>query len=266
MLSRCAVCGAKLDDDGTCPRCELEPVGLEDADVGIRHEDRYVALPPGPRWVPRRVRRESPVGPLVALAGAIGVLALMVVLAPGDTHSSRTGSATPILDEPTGLVVRRVGPWGAEEIDLDTRRIRSVAVPADEASSDDVDLPRRHAELRIVRSTCDDDPCVVVDDGSTSVVEVANPIAVTLAPDGQTLAVLAPGDESVFVDLGDSTITPIGDGSTPREITAWSPDGSWLFALTREGAITAIRRDGERFHVPAGPRLTDRLDVRTGAP
>lgn len=135
MAGRCGSCGGRLDDDGTCAACELEPVALDESEVGIRRDDRWVALPPGPVWVRRRTRRESPVGPFVALAAAIGIVALMVVLAPGGARERRPVALAPRLDVPTHTILYRSGPWGTEEFDVDSGTIRSVADIPDGAAS-----------------------------------------------------------------------------------------------------------------------------------
>src|SRR5680860_1198460 len=115
MRRRCEVCGARLGDDGACPDCDLDLLAVADVDAGIRREDRYVALPPGPRWVPRRVRRESSRAPIV-IVGLAGVL--------GQGEPTRAVPATPpLLEEPTGVTLLRAGPRGLERIDIDKGRV-----------------------------------------------------------------------------------------------------------------------------------------------
>ena len=122
MRRRCEVCGARLGDDGACPDCDLDLLAVADVDAGIRREDRYVALPPGPRWVPRRVRRESSRAPIVIVGIVLTVLVLAGVLGQGEP--TRAVPATPpLLEEPTGVTLLRAGPRGLERIDIDKGRV-----------------------------------------------------------------------------------------------------------------------------------------------
>ena len=361
---RCETCGGRLDDDGTCARCAAEIVTIADAEMGVRREDRYVALPPGPRWVPRRIHHESSAAPLVVLAVVLGLLLLAVVLRPSERAPRRTVPVAAELAAPTGTKLLRVGPGGLEVIDVDRGRIRTLrgpnvpdervrelltvpdgvvaltdpgaflltaerghalgvadaVVPApdgfrlvDYVARGEIvvqgveppvrtdgevvavvergvvvqrtttsgtrvldlwtaDGPRRlatdatfvaaTARWVVSRPPCDDAPCrLLVHSGDGSVREIEagppNPAAVAVSPGGDALALLSQS-EPVIVDLDFATTTLIDSGQPFTSTAVWSRDGRWLFAVTSDGGIDAIRRDGAgtRFRVPVSSRAT----------
>src|SRR5256885_5445518 len=73
---RCRECGAEhAADVRGCPACDadageaLPVVDLDDTELGIRTEDRYAYVPPGPQWIRRRVHDSSKRIPIAILVG-----------------------------------------------------------------------------------------------------------------------------------------------------------------------------------------------------
>src|SRR5256885_15288783 len=73
---RCRECGAEhAADVRGCPACDadageaLPVVDLDDTELGIRTEDRYAYVPPGPQWIRRRVHDSSKQIPIAILIG-----------------------------------------------------------------------------------------------------------------------------------------------------------------------------------------------------
>src|SRR5947199_10216706 len=73
---RCRECGAEhAADVRGCPACDadageaLPVVDLDDSELGIRTEDRYAYVPPGPQWIRRRVHDSSKQIPIAILVG-----------------------------------------------------------------------------------------------------------------------------------------------------------------------------------------------------
>jgi hypothetical protein len=137
---RCRGCGAELADDVRgCPACDadagesLPAVDLDDADLGIRTEDRYAYVPPGPKWIRRRVHDESTRIPVVILAG----LVLFFLVGAWLQHPSRdraappqrvTAEALPGLRQSTDTSLLVLTPDGLHTLDVDRRQVRSGTV------------------------------------------------------------------------------------------------------------------------------------------
>lgn len=82
----------ELDDElGDLPVLELE-----DAELGIRPEDRYAAIPPGPKLIRRRVHGESHRAPAYLLLGLFLLVALAAWLGNNSHHDATrtTGERT----------------------------------------------------------------------------------------------------------------------------------------------------------------------------
>lgn len=75
---------------------DLPVVELEDAELGIRPEDRYAAIPPGPKLIRRRVHGESRRGPAYLLLGLFLLVALAAWLGNNSRHeaTNATGEGT----------------------------------------------------------------------------------------------------------------------------------------------------------------------------
>jgi hypothetical protein len=128
-VTRCPECGARIRDEAvTCTACgadlgePLTVLDLDDPEIGVRPEDRFAAIPPGPRIVPRRVHNESAHAPLVLL-GAL-IVFFLVGSWLGSPSSSPPDTATPSgpapeLDQDTGTTLVLLGGDGAIRLDVD---------------------------------------------------------------------------------------------------------------------------------------------------
>ena len=106
----------------------LTPIDLEDAEVGIRPEDRYAAIPPGPKLIRRRVHDESTWAPLWLLAGVVVLFAVASLLGrAGSSDSSDDPAPTPATPVVTGEELLLIGGNGVAEFDVDAHRTREVS-------------------------------------------------------------------------------------------------------------------------------------------
>ena len=137
---RCRGCGTELADDvRRCPACHaddgesLPVVDLDDAELGIRTEDRYAYVPPGPKWIRRRLHHDSARIPIAIIAA----LVLFVLVGAWLAQSSRDGTASrrevtaealPALRHSTRTSLLVLTPDGAQNLDVDRRQVRGSAV------------------------------------------------------------------------------------------------------------------------------------------
>jgi hypothetical protein len=137
---RCRGCGAELADDVEgCPACDatagesLPVLDLDDDELGIRTEDRYAYIPPGPKWIRRRVHDESTRIPIVILAGLLLLFLVGAWLQQGsrdraDPRRNVTAEALPALRQPTRASLLVLMPTGLQTLDVDRRRVRTGGV------------------------------------------------------------------------------------------------------------------------------------------
>jgi dipeptidyl aminopeptidase/acylaminoacyl peptidase len=137
---RCRGCGAELADDVRgCPACNadagesLPVVDLDDAELGIRTEDRYAYVPPGPKWIRRRVHHDSARIPIAILVG----LVLFFLVGAWLQHPSHDGvarrreiaaEALPALRHSTRTSLLVLTPNGVQNLHVDRRELSSGAV------------------------------------------------------------------------------------------------------------------------------------------
>jgi hypothetical protein len=228
---RCRECGADLADDvRACPACDgdageaLPVVDLEDAELGIRTEDRYAYIPPGPQWIRRRVHDNSTRIPIAVLVG----LALFFVLGAWLQRPGRDRAAAPrevrvqslpALQRSTGTSLLVLAPDGARTFDVDRKRVRNGAV---------AELPAGPATAAM---TSGDDAVVVVDHRAYVVPRSLEGAATSIGPavevfssrqDGRVWLLTYPADGTVVareVDLtGVETAAPavLGGSATVR--------------------------------------------------
>jgi hypothetical protein len=137
---RCRECGTELADDVRgCPACDadageaLPVVDLDDTELGIRTEDRYAYVPPGPQWIRRRVHDTSTHIPIAILVG----LVLFFVLGAWLQRSGRDGAeppqevtaqSLPSLHRTTGASLLVLAADGLHTLDVDGQRVRTGSV------------------------------------------------------------------------------------------------------------------------------------------
>jgi hypothetical protein len=137
---RCRGCGAELADDVRgCPACDadageaLPVVELEDDELGIRTEDRYAYVPPGPKWIPRRIHHDSARVPIVILAGVLLIFLVGALLQQGSgdratPHRDVSAAALPTLRQSTGASLLVLTPDGLHTLDVDDHQVRKAGV------------------------------------------------------------------------------------------------------------------------------------------
>jgi hypothetical protein len=137
---RCRECGTELADDVRgCPACDadageaLTALDLDDTDLGIRTEDRYAYVPPGPQWIRRRVHDSSkqlPIAILVALAVFFVLGALLPRSGRDRAEPPRevTAQNLPGLHRTTGASLLLLAPDGLHTLDVDGQRVRTGSV------------------------------------------------------------------------------------------------------------------------------------------
>jgi hypothetical protein len=76
-MAPCRYCGAEIPPGLTgCPACDdagetLPALALDDQELGVRNEDRFVVLPGGGEAIRRRIHDESLGGPIAILVGMV---------------------------------------------------------------------------------------------------------------------------------------------------------------------------------------------------
>jgi hypothetical protein len=219
---RCRGCGAELADDVRgCPACDAEVgeslpvVELEDDELGIRTEDRYAYVPPGPKWIRRRVHDDSTRIPIVILTGLLLLFLVGAWLQRGsrDREASDAdvrATALPTLRQSTGASLLVLTPDGLHTLDVDNRRIRKPAV---------AELPLGP----VTAATTSGDHAVVVVDHRAYVVP--------LALDGPA----------------------VGIGSAVEAFPSKRTDRVWLLTYPPDGTVVAreVDLDGAEMTPPA---------------
>ena len=128
----CHGCGADLGEP-------LTVVDLDDPEIGVRPEDRFAAIPPGPRIVPRRIHDESNRAPILLLGALLAFFVLGALLGGSGSSPEESGTPaapTPDLDQPTDTTLLLLGPEGATRLDVDDRTARPVGTEKLEALVD----------------------------------------------------------------------------------------------------------------------------------
>jgi hypothetical protein len=136
---RCRGCGAELADDVQgCPACDanagesLPVVELEDEELGIRTEDRYAYVPPGPKWIRRRVHDDSSRIPVVILAALLLIFLVGAWLQQGSRDGAPRpevrAASLPTLRQPTGASLLVLTPAGLHALDVDSHQLRKAGV------------------------------------------------------------------------------------------------------------------------------------------
>jgi hypothetical protein len=223
----------------TCPACGVElgeplsVVDLEDAELGIRSEDRYAAVPPGPRLIPRRVHDESTGAPLLLLGALVAFFALGAWL---DSTGSEDEPATaaerpaPVLDRATGTTLLLIGKDGATTLDVDERTARPL--PGGERLSAPAAAASTGGEV------------VVVDDDDAVRLPGPGRPPVTLGPAGDVFTSARP--DHVWL-----VVTGAGGTSIAREVDLATP-GDAAPELTIGGSVVGVVSRGLVVELPSG--------------
>ena len=137
---RCRECGAELAPDvRACPACDVDAgealpvVDLDDAELGIRTEDRYAYVPPGPQWIRRRVHDTSKQLPIAILVGLGLFFVLGVFLQRSSTDRAEppkqvTAQSLPSLHRSTGASLLLLAADGLHTLDVDGQRLRTGSI------------------------------------------------------------------------------------------------------------------------------------------
>jgi hypothetical protein len=255
----------------------LTVLDLDAPELGIRPEDQYAAIPPGPRLIPRRRHNESSAAPLLLLGGLVLFFALGAWLggAGSDEHdgtTASTGDPLPVLEESTGTELLLVGEGRMDALDVDGSRVRAVG----DVSARSVLVPSA-VPRRVWLTTPEPDGSTVVReldvaDGT----ETSAPIAV----DGRVVGALSGGivvervpgalelvgaDAETLRELGDQRtfVASAGDVLATRSTACTGPDceitvDDFATGVTRQVRIelgsvgpevAAISPDGRRLAV-----------------
>ena len=242
----------KSDDDVADDAEPLSVLDLDDPELGIRPEDRFAAIPPGPRLVPRRVHDESTRAPVLLLGG---LLVLFVVGSwlggSGSDESPETIAGRPVLDQITGTTILLVGEEKAAVIDVG----RNGAIPADDAGAEAV-VRARSARARVVPSATVGRAWMV--SRGPGGVSIAREIDIA---DGSTTAeVQVEGIVAGATEAGLVVERPSG------LLELVGPDGATIVTLAPSGSVLGAARDLVAFR----PDCEDRacgvtvIDIATG--
>ncbi|MGH9030746.1 MAG: hypothetical protein ACRDZV_01350 [Acidimicrobiia bacterium] len=244
----------RSDDEVADDAEPLAVLDLDDPELGIRPEDRFAAIPPGPRLVPRRVHDESTRAPVLLLAA---LLALFVVGSwlggIGSDEASRTAAGPlPVLDQITGATLLLVADERATVIEVG----RDAGIPVDDRAARAL-VRTRSTRSRVVPSVTAGRAWIV--SGTTGGVSTAREIDIT---DGSTTAemqlegtVAGATDAGLVVERPSDLLEVVGpDGVT---VLTLAPSGRVLGAAADSVAI----RPGE---CGGGECTVTVTDVATG--
>ena len=243
----------RSDDDVADDAEPLAVLDLDDPELGIRPEDRFAAIPPGPRLVPRRVHDESTRAPVVLLGG---LLVLFVVGSwlggiGSDEPPETTAGPLPVLDQITGTALLLVGEEAAAVIDVG----RDGAIPVEDDGAEAV-VRARSGRARVVPSVTAGRAWMV--SRGPRGVSIAREIDIA---DGSTTAeVQVEGIVAGATDAGLVVERPSG------LLEVVGPDGATIVTVAPSGSVLGAARDLVAFR----PECEDRacgvtvFDVATG--
>lgn len=267
---RCRECGAELAADvRACPACNadagesLSVLDLDDTELGIRTEDRYAYVPPGPQWIRRRVHDTSKQLPIAILVGLALFFALGVLLQRSTSNRAQppkqvAAQSLPSLHRTTGASLLLLAPDGLHTLDVDGQRLRTGSI---------AELPPGP----VTAAATNGDRAVVVVDHRAYVVPLSldGPAAgigpaVSVYPSrhpGRVWLLTYPADGSVVareLDLGGVETSPpavLGGSATVRGAAG---DGVVVDRLSTDGTRSLATWDPTR---PADPPATFRTDA-----
>jgi hypothetical protein len=113
-------------DDESLPVLELDA-----PELGIRPEDRYAVIPPGPRLIPRRQHSESSAAPLLLLGGLVAFFIVGALLGGAGSDedadtSNAGGGPLPVLEQETSTELLLFGEGSVTALDVDEARLTPV--------------------------------------------------------------------------------------------------------------------------------------------
>lgn len=243
MNAPCSECGATLDAGGACGNCgALALVDLDDHQLGLRTEDKFVAMPPEWKLIPRRRATESNAPIIATVAGLLVVALLVAILGPTSRGNPDVPPVAPApLAQPTGT-----------DLALGTESVSVLEVDSGDLAPLDV---RRMPFAPIDRLVRVDDRLFLVALGSAYVLPPGG-AAQFLGPatdvfrDGDTAWIVNyPAPETITVRRVDSDGSPLSRPVTIQrraQVRAALDDGLLLESVTLGGArsLDLWRRDG----------------------
>jgi hypothetical protein len=273
---RCRECGTELADDVRgCPACDadageaLTALDLDDTDLGIRTEDRYAYVPPGPQWIRRRVHDSSkqlPIAILVALAVFFVLGALLPRSGRDRTAPPRevTAQHLPSLHRTTGASLLLLAPDGLHTLDVDGQRVRTGSV---------AELP---AGPITAAATSGDQTVVVVDHRAYAVPLSLEEPATSIGPaveaypsyrTGRVWLLTYPADGSVVareIGLDGVETTPAAVLSGSATVRGAAGEGVVIDRLGADGTRSLATWNPARPGEPPATFRTDALFVAAG--
>ncbi|MGQ0802870.1 MAG: zinc-ribbon domain-containing protein [Actinomycetota bacterium] len=243
---RCPECGARIRDEAvTCSACgadlgePLTVLDLDDPEIGVRPEDRFAAIPPGPRIVPRRIHDDSSHAPLMLLGVLVAFFIVGAWLGSPSSSPPNTGTGrgpAPELDQSTGATLILLGSDGATRLAVDKGATRRAAEGLD-AVADAVS-----GRARLVPSATDGRAWLVTRDpnGTSLAQEIdtgdGSPTSAPIQVDGSVSGAVASG---LVVERASGALEVVeGDG----RVTLTLPEGRLFLAAT--GNLLATRAAG----------------------
>jgi hypothetical protein len=273
---RCRECGTELADDVRgCPACDadageaLTALDLYDTDLGIRTEDRYAYVPPGPQWIRRRVHDSSkqlPIAILVALAVFFVLGAFLPRSGRDRAEPPRevTAQNLPGLHRTTGASLLLLASDGLHALDIDEQRVRTGSV---------AELP---AGPITAATTSGDQTVVVVDHRAYTVPLSLDGPATSIGPAvevypshlaGRVWLLTYPADGSVVareLSLDGVETTPAAVLSGSATVRGAAGEGVVIDRLGADGTRSLATWNPTRPGEPPATFRTDALFVAAG--
>lgn len=109
----------------------LPVLDLDAPELGIRPEDQYAAIPPGPRLIPRRHHEQSSSAPILLLGGLVVFFVVGALLGGAgsdedDEGAGQRAAISPVLEQPTGTDLLLFGDGHVTTLDVDRARVTRV--------------------------------------------------------------------------------------------------------------------------------------------
>lgn len=230
---------------------DLPVVELEDAELGIRPEDRYAAIPPGPKLIRRRVHDESRRAPAYLLVALFMLVALAAWLGAGSHHGATSSNGAGTAGEHATRLFRHL--TNAQVV----MRIRNALFVVDVDRGSLVGLaPRNVPPQPVDRLIVTGRTLVAQVDGRAYAIRSAAAPAVDLGPAETVVAATEP--ERVWITAlvgGQYLLRQVATDGTTIEIAQLQPTeglagvstGGVVLSSSRPSRVTLLApRDGSR--------------------